>query len=247
MANLNVNNNKVIEFTANLEKLHRSAFPSAVRNTLNQCAFEMKRKEIPASFRKNFKPKSGTIPFVKKSTIVQKANGFNIDKMNSIVGFLVPSQKADVAFIEGLSKQEDGGIIDNGLRYLKSARGNKLNGKVQRENYYDKSKVISGRSKKKGTKKSKFVAKAYKAMKENKPMFLNSMKGNFLVKVKSVSSNIQAKKLNFDFEFIAMSREKKKTNLKSTHFVREASEVQQEKISQIYQKQAEFQFKKYLK
>jgi len=244
---LNVNTDASIKLTAKLEKLHRSAFPSAVRNTLNQCAFEMKKKDIPISFRKNFKPKSGTIPFVKKLANVEKANGFKVDNMKSIVGFLNPSNNVDKKFVEGLAKQESGGIVDDGLRYLKSARGDKINGKVRRENYYDKTQVIHGRSKRKGTVKSKFVARAYRAYKENKPMFINSMKGNFLVKVKSISSTLSEKKLNFDFEFIAMERSKKKTNLKSTHFMEEAGTLTKKKIDDFYKKQAEFQFKKYLK
>ena len=244
---LDVNTDASIVLTAKLEKLHRSAFPSAVRNTLNDLAFDMKRKEIPTSFKSNFKSKKGTLSFVRKLIQVEKANGFDVKNMKSIVGFLNPSNTIDKRFVEGLEKQELGGIIDDGLRYLKSARGDKINGKVRRENFYDKTKVISGRSRGKGTRKSKFVARAYRAMKENKPMFMNSMKGNFLVRVKSVSSSLSSRKLDFDFEFIAMDRNVKKTNLKSTNFVNEARIKEQKKTDEFYKKQAEFQFKKYLK
>lgn len=244
---LDVNTDAAIQLTAKLEKLHRSAFPNAVRNTLNDAAFEMKRKDIPKSFRLNFKPKTGTIPYVKKLILVEKANGFNINKMHSLVGFLNPSNKIDKKFVEGLVKQEDGGIIDDGLRYLTYSRGGKINGRVQAKNFYDKSKVVSGRSKRKGTRKSKFVARAYYAMKTGKPMFLNSMKGNFLVKVNTVSSEISSRKLSFDFSFVAMDRKKKKTNLNKTHFVKEASQITEKKIESFYTKNANFQFKKHLK
>jgi hypothetical protein len=244
---LDVNTDSAIQLTAKLERLHRSSFPSAVRNTLNDAAFDMKKKEIASSFRLNFKPKTGTIPYVKKLILVEKANGFNVNKMSSLVGFLNPSNSSDKRFVEGLYKQENGGIIDDGLRYLKRARGGKHNGRVQRENFYDKTRVVSGRSQRKGTRKSKFLARAYRAMKEGKPMFMNTMKGNFLVKVNTVSSDILSRKISFDFSFIAMSRKVKKTNLKPTHFVEEAGQKTSKKLENFYQKNAEFQFKKHLK
>jgi len=244
---LDVNTDASIQLTAKLEKLHRSAFPSAVRNTLNDLSFDMKRKEIPNSFKKSFEPKTGTLPYVRKLILVEKAKGFDIKKMSSLVGFLNPSNSYDKRFVEGLQKQEDGGIIDDGLRYLKYARGEKVNGKVKTENYYDQSKVVSGRSKRKGTRKSKFVARAYQAYKTGKFMFMNSMKGNFLVKVNSISSNIQSKKLEFDFSFVAMSRDETKTRLRARKFVELARKAEISKIEGFYRKNADFQFKKHLK
>lgn len=246
---LDVNTKANIVLTAKLEKLHRSAFPSAVRNTLNNLAFDMKQKEIPNSFKSNFKPKSGTLPYVRKMIRVEKASGFNVNSMSAVVGLLNPSSKLDRRFVEGLEKQETGGVIDDGLRYLKDARGGKLGGRVRRENYYDKSKVISGRSKagrSKGTRKSKFVARAFRALKENKPMFMNSMRGNYLVSVKSINKSNEGK-LNIQFRFLAMDRETKKTNLRATQFVDEARQKTVQKIELFYRKNAEYQFKKYLK
>ncbi|AGH07778.1 hypothetical protein CEPG_00030 [Cellulophaga phage phiSM] len=46
MATFNINNKEVISLTAKLERLNKSALPSAVRNTLNRAAFETK-KNIP--------------------------------------------------------------------------------------------------------------------------------------------------------------------------------------------------------
>ena len=244
---LDINTNEAIKLTAKLERLHRSALPSAIRNTLNQSGFDMKRKMIPQSFKQNFKPKSGTLPYVKKLLKVEKASGFNVKNMSAQVGFLNSSDKWDKRFVEGLVKQESGGVINDGLRYLKDARGGKIKGKVQSANYYDKEKVISEKSTRKGTKRSKFVARAYRAMKDNEPLFMSSIKGNFLVKIKNMSSNMQSKKLEFDFEFIAMGRRVKKTNLKPSFFVEEAGRKAKKEIESNYFKQAEFQIKKYIK
>ena len=43
---LKLDADEVIKLTVKLDKLHRSALPSAVRNTLNNAAFQTK-KEIP--------------------------------------------------------------------------------------------------------------------------------------------------------------------------------------------------------
>ena len=43
---LNVNTDAVVALTNKLEKLHRSAFPVAVRSTLNSAAFDMKKDTI---------------------------------------------------------------------------------------------------------------------------------------------------------------------------------------------------------
>ncbi len=250
MIRLDVNTDSSIQLTARLERLHRSAFPSAVRNTLNDAAFDMKRKELPKSFKKNFKPKSGTIPFFKKLTAVNKATGFDVNQMKSVVGLLDPSNVVDKRFVEGMYKQEHGGIIDDGLRYLKYARGGSYSNRVTSENIYDKNKVISGRSRigrGKGTRKSKFVARAYRSMKDDKPMFMNSMRGNFLVKVKTVSSNVRTRKLSFNFEFVAMSRKVVKTRIKSTKFNSEAAKETSKKLERFYREKAEYQFTRHLR
>jgi len=246
---LDVNTDATIILTAKLEKLHKSAFPSAVRNTLNQCAFDMKSKEIPNSASKNFNLKSGTKTLIKKSLIVDKAQGFDVKRMKSVVGFGNPNNPLLKAFINGLEKQEKGGTFDNGLRYLKGARGGRVNGRVRLKNYYDKSKVISGRSKMKrgkGTKKSKFVARAYAAHSSGKMMFIDAMKGNFLAKVKSISKDSKGK-LKIKLNLMMMDREDKPSKVKATNFVQEAGQNQFKKIEKIYKEKADFQFKKHLK
>lgn len=240
---LNVNTDAVIALTAKLEGMHRSAFPSAVRNTLNDAAFDMKRKTILESAKDNFNVKQPT--FFKRYTGVKKATGFNINSMGAMVGFLNPSDPKVRNAIEGMEKQEHGGVIDDGLRYLSHTRGGNLGRKVQRKNYYDRGSVISGRSRGAGTRKSKFVARAYRSLKENKPFFLNTMKGNFLVKTNSISKD--GGKLNIRLHFLMMDRRVKVSRIKATNFNQEASIKTSKKINQFYIKNAQFQFKKHLK
>lgn len=241
---LNVNTDASIQLTNKLEKLHRSAFPSAVRNTLNDAAFDMKKKTILESARDNFNVKQPS--FFKKYTGVKRASGFNLSSMRATVGFLNASDKKVRAAIEGMEKQEHGGVIDDGLRYLKYSRGGGLGKKVQKKNYYDKSKIVTGRSKRAGTVKSKFVARMFRAFKEDKAFFMNTMKGNFLVTVRSASSTIDGK-LDFKLNFVMMDRRVKKSKIKRTNFNKEASELTANKIDDFYRKNAEYQFKKALR
>ena len=87
MANfqMNVNTNAAIILTAKLERMHKSAFPSAVRSTLNDSAFAMKQKEILDSAKLNMTVRNPS--FFKKFTGVKRANGFNVNAMFSEDGF----------------------------------------------------------------------------------------------------------------------------------------------------------------
>lgn len=240
---LNVNTDALIGLTAKLEGMHRSAFPSAVRNTLNDAAFDMKRNTILKSAQQNFDVKQPS--FFKKYTGVKKASGFNVNGMGATVGFLNPSDPSVRAAVEGMEKQEHGGVIDDGSRYLRFSRGGNLGRKVQKKNYYNSGNVITGRSRSGGTRKSKFVARAFRSLKEGKPFFMNTMKGNFLVRTNSISKNDG--KLDIKLNFVMMSRKVVKTKLKATHFNQEASQMTVRKMDGFYRKNAQFQFKKYMK
>lgn len=241
---LNVNTYKVNKLTKQLGTLHRSAFPSAVRNTLNDAAFDMKKTEIINSANSTFKVKAPT--FFKRYTGVNKAQGFKVDNMIASVGFLNASDPNVRKAIEGMSKQEFGGIVDDGINYLRASRGGNLGKLVQRKNYYDKSKIQSGQSARPGTRKSKFVARAYKTKRDKKMMFMNSMKGNFLVTVSAFKRGRNGR-LNIKFNFVAMSRETKPTKIKKTQFLTKAGKKTSSKLNDFYHRNAEFQIKKHLK
>lgn len=238
---LSVNTTASNHLTDRLKMLHRSGFPSAVRNTLNDAAFDMKKTTILKSAKENFKVKQPT--FFKKHTGAEKAKGFNLQSMKAVVGFLDASDKKVRAAISGMEKQEYGGTIDDGLRYLKYSRGGGISRKVQKKNYYDSSKVVTGRSRRGGTRKSKFVARMFRALKEDKSFFMNTMKGNFLVSVKSASSTIDGK-LDFKLNFLMMDRRIKKSKIKKTQFNKEASIMTINKMDEFYKKNAEYQFRK---
>ena len=75
----NVNTDATIALTARLERLNKSAFPSSVRSTLNDAAFEMKKKNILVSAKKNMEVRNPS--FFRKFTGVKRESGFDVKSM----------------------------------------------------------------------------------------------------------------------------------------------------------------------
>jgi hypothetical protein len=105
MAQFDVNTDALIELTAKLGKLHKSALPVAIRGTLNDAAFETKRR-VPQTASRKFTTRNRS--FFRAFSSVQKAGGFDINAMQAAVG-IDSSRGSKVA--EGLEKQETGGAI----------------------------------------------------------------------------------------------------------------------------------------
>jgi hypothetical protein len=236
---IDVNSVELIKYSDKLEYLSKKALGYAIKNTLNNAAFDMKKKTILKSAEQNFDGfKSPN--FFKKYTGVSKATESNINQMTAMVG-IVPSSNSKVKkALDGLEKQEFGGDSD-GFSYLKDARaGSKLDRYVSNKKYYDKENVISGRSKGKSTRKSAFVARAYRAHKEGKTMFMNNLKGNFLAEVKSFRKTKKGLKIKTKL----LMKERENTKIKPTKFMSEAGEESQMKMPQYYIKEAGEQIKR---
>jgi hypothetical protein len=245
---MNVNSSELISMTAKLERLNKTAYPSAVKNTLNNAAFEMKKTTLLTSAKKNFNTVRSSSLYRRRGFIlVNMASGFDVNRLSSTVGFSDASDPKIRNVVEGLRKHEFGGMIDDGSRYLKDTRsGKNYQNKVRVSNYYDKNKVVSGRSQRRGTRKSKFVARMFRSKMENKPFFMNSMKGNFLVQTKRISrdknGNVKSR-----LSFLMMSRKESPVKIKKNKFVSKAGDMEARNIPTYYQQNAEFQFKKALR
>jgi hypothetical protein len=237
---INIDSKELKNYTKTLANISRKSVPKAVRSTLNDAAFDVKKTTLPASIKQNFDGLKAP-QFFKRFSGVDKATGTDMNSMQSVIGFVEMGNPAARRAIQNLDKQEIGGIIEDGLSYLKgSRRGNKSNGFVKKENYYDKSKIVSGRStqgRNKGTNKSKFVARAYRANKEGKPMFLNTMKGNFVAKVNSFKKSRKGK---IKIKLTLLMKERETVKIKSTHFMEEAATMTQQKMERFYIKNAEY-------
>lgn len=165
---LNINHSAVAHHVKRLEVLGKSALPSAVRNTLNSAAFDVKGKTMPASAKKEFTQRKKN--FFQANSKVVPAKGGNIPSLKATVGF-VRKDKA----VEELKQQEEGGTI-GGRAFVTTpdARtGGNWNSNVTAknritnlENVVNANKV-RGKSGKKLTKKQQFVRAAFAAQKLN--------------------------------------------------------------------------------
>lgn len=242
-----VNTDSAIQLSAKLEKLHRSAFPSAVRNTLNNAAFDTK-KNIPKVSKKIFITRQSA--FFKRFSTVRKANGFNINNMVSTVGI---NSTIDKQVSDNLVSQEFGGKV-NGKKLVphdNSRVGRSLKKRVSKNNRFNKVKIHDAsrafRSAK-GSRGSKFIAAVMSTAKSGKPhMMIKSGGKGMVYELKSVSQSRKTRKVNFKIKKLYSVRSNNSHNVKSTKFMTRSANIAARKMDSFYKNNAEFQFKKFLK
>lgn len=243
MIKFNVDTDAVIKLTNNLEKLSKSAFPIAVRGTLNSLAFDVKKNTMPKSaliFKRREKN------FFKANSTVHMAKGFNIKSMESKVGFT--DNRADNKAVEDLEQQEHGGII-GGRKYIPvntSRVSKKNNKKVSAKNRLGRigiknivrTKDVSGKNE-----KEKFVKSIMKA---GKGGFIQSeFRGVKMVwRINNLKRN---KKGRFNLTAVYIVNDSKKVKVKGTGFMKKATEKTSKKAADFYIEQAERRFERALK
>lgn len=243
---LDVNTHANIVLTAKLERLNKSAFPSAVRSTLNDAAFEMKKTNILESAKDNMTVRNPTV--FKKFTGVKRANGFNVNSMHSEVGFIPKDGIKGNKIPTGMESNEVGGVDDTGFMYMPKTRtsGSRSRGLVRKNARYNKNKVLrGGRSSNVKTKKrnkESFMANAYDSNKQNLPFNFTTSKGTFLVQATSFEEVNGITQVKLDF--LMRGRKNFKAKAKATHFNKEAAEKTAKQIEGFYKKNADYQFNK---
>lgn len=239
----NVNTSASIELTHKLEKLSKSAFPLAVRGTLNDAAFDVKKDTLQKSAKKNFIQRAPT--FWRRFSSVNKAQGLKVNGMHADVGMTSQGEQKAETPVRQLVQQEQGGAIERGLDYLKGARGGSNARKVVRSNYFNQSKNVSGKFARPGAStKSRFVASAYVSLREKKRMSFKGRDGRrFTIQVTSISKSKKGK-FNIKSKLLYVNRDGHPVKIKATHFSREAAMQTVQKIPGFYQAEAERQFAK---
>ena len=111
---LDINTDAAVNFSDKLERMSRSALPNAVRNTLNSAAFDVKKVTMPFSAASEFTQRRKT--FFKAKSRVGMAKGWDINQMNSKIGFI---GGGDNQAVRDLQKQEYGGKI-GGRKFIPS-------------------------------------------------------------------------------------------------------------------------------
>ncbi len=107
--NLNINSSGIRNHILTLQSLGKSAFPVVVRQTLDSAAFDVKQDTMPKE-AKRFEQRKPT--FFKANSAVAKAQGMDINTMESRVGFK-PKPNDKSHSVEDLEQQERGGDIHN--------------------------------------------------------------------------------------------------------------------------------------
>jgi hypothetical protein len=238
---LNVNNDSIIALTAKLEKLNKSAFPSAVRSSLNDAAFEMKKKNILESAKRNMTVRNQS--FFKRYTGVKRATGFNVSSMSAESGFSNSNEKKAKKALEGMEHNEVGGSDNEGAMYMAKTRiSNSRDRLVRGKARFDKGNLSKGRvrSKKRVTNTMKMIS----SFEEKKPTFIETKKGKFLVQVTKFQHDFARNKPIFKVDFLMRSRRKNIAQAKATHFNKEAAIKTSKQMDDFYLKNATFQFNK---
>ena len=234
--NFDIDSDDFVKFTNKLEKIHQSALPNAIRGTLNSLAFDVKSRTMPYSAKKNFVNRKKN--FFKANSKVVKAKGFDIDRMESTIGFLASNQSKNNKAVQELEQQEFGGKIkDRGLIPLQGARITKNRNRMISKN----NRLSSSQLKRlKKTGKKGFVKEV---MKVGVKGFVRTEKS--ILKVTSIKKS--KKGLEFGFNRIYMINKSKVVKIEKTNFMREAGERSIKKAGYFYRKKAERQFERALR
>lgn len=108
---ININTSAVVVFSNKLEKMKRSALPSAIRNTLSRTAMDVKRVTMPEASEKHFVNRNKT--FFKANSRVEFAKGWDVKTMKAVVGFTPHTAQHNNQAVRDLQQQEYGGDIND--------------------------------------------------------------------------------------------------------------------------------------
>lgn len=234
-----LNSDEIKKYGEKLGTLHRSAFPSAVRATLNGAAFDVKQRTMPESAKDTFVHRSPN--FFKANSKVKMASGWDVDSMKSTVGF-VPLKGTNHA-VDDLEQQEHGGTIDGkSFIPMKPARtGNATNKNVRKGNRISQiNNIINAKKAKGNTEGERFKKSA-----------IHAGVGGYVLSERNILWRINSIRRfgrNTNLKMTALYSFGKNRNIKvrETHFMEKAAEESAKKMPYIYKKEAEFQFKKHL-
>lgn len=240
---LHIDTNAVVKFTNILEKLHRSALPSAIRNTLNDAAFDVKTKTMPLRADETFKKRQPN--FFKANSRFDNAQGFDVNTMQSIVGFTEESLNGGNNFaVKDLEQQESGGAIDKkSFIPMDPARtGSNTNKPVRANARLKQIKIIKAKNAKGVNQGQKFI----------KSLFFAGVGGSVLsiYKGKETLWRVNSLRRNDDGSFKLTPtynfKQGRKVNVKPTHFMEKASLATADKLDRFYIKQAQRQIEKFM-
>jgi|SRR5882762_383297 len=225
----NINTDAAVKFTNTLEKMHRSALPSAIRATLNSAAFDVKQNTMPQQARQDFTNRAPN--FFRANSKVSKADGWDVNNMQSVVGFTPGSGRAVDKAVGELEQQEYGGSIGGrGFIAMDAARGGAGAKPVRPGNRLSRIQNLIDSKKFPGTAKAQFIAAAKKAGKGG--FVLGNTARGTVWRIDSIGRSGIKKTAMYSF------RKGRTVRVGATHFMQTASLESANKMDDIYAKEA---------
>lgn len=245
---LDINTDATVVYANKLDKLHRSALPSAIRNTLNEAALLVKKETLPKSAKDNFKEREPI--FFKANSKVDFAKGFNVNSMQSVVGMYSNKLKGEDNYaVKDLEQQEHGGNIDG--RSFIAQRAARISGWKKTKAKYRIADITDNKTKIFDSEKNPARTRAQQWIKTAIHAGVGSI----------VLGNFRDGKRRFGYEITEILQSNKGTKIKHkrifsvvgdrdvkvkpTHFMREATLPVIKKMEAIFQEKAKFQIQKY--
>ena len=228
---LNIDSTALVQHTARLQAINRSALPVAVRQTLDSTAFDVKTKTMLNESGVFVKRKP---TFFKANSKVEKAQGFNINSMRAIIGF-APINKDKSHSVQDLQQQETGGIIDHrAIIVVEGGRVSKSWGKITKEKYrQDKLQFIDSKKMPGSTPGVRFLQSVVKAgvggLVMGDRVYKNGNK--MLWEVQKLGKGFGDKP---KLKPIAIVKRGRKSKVKATHFMKKASDTSAGKMEKTF-------------
>ena len=239
MAEINFKSPDFKKLTVALSGFHRSAYPSAVRGTLNRAAFDVKQRTLKTSTEQAFNDRSN-FRFFKAFSGVDKATGFDVDAMSADVGLLkgVNDDIDNFAGYEGAGSSKKRSFIP----IDRTRTGGNRNKKRAKRNYHTSIRNIVKTSQSSGkTQKQKLIRSAIVAGKGG-----HVLHNRILFRVVTLQSSIKQRRLKVRFIPVYKYNPGRVDRLRKNKFLSRASTNTAFRIGQFFEKEAEFQVKKQL-
>jgi hypothetical protein len=235
MADFKIDAHNIKGLGDKLKKLHKSAFPVAVRETLNDAAF-YEKTIIPLTFRGQFTIRKKN--FVRSHTVVNKTNNtFNINQMSSEVGIIQGKSNAGNA----LEAQETG-TQTHKTRHIPFIKANKAPVRIGSSKFKQVSKAkritkIKNPRKITGGKNpftnQKFIKAAFKGG-VNSYIQYNDVIGQ----VRKLKTNHKAGGLFIKFDRLYSVSKEKSFKLDKAPFIKPAGDIAVKKMPEFFKKRA---------
>lgn len=239
-----VDMSSVMAYAEKLSTLHRSAFPNAVRSTLNGAAFDVKKRSLPLTAKHAFVNR--TPNFFKANSTVNQARGWNVPMMEATVGMFENKlqNKSNNYAVQDLEQQEHGGRIDKkAFIAMRTARKGKSTDKnVRKGNRLSQiNNLVNAKDAKGKTENQRFIKSVIFA---GVGGVVLSEKGIVFRVDKITRKNSSQPK--FKLTPLYSYEQGRTVNVKATHFMEKAAKRSAKLMPRIFKKEAEFQFKKHL-